>query len=103
MLLHPAGTELYVANQVLDANPLSLKHTYEYGIPTLSADGSVVHYLSGNIIRSYNASTHEKLQEMPFRSNYIRKLQVSSGNSTFIILCLDYSIGDRIFFIGRNQ
>jgi hypothetical protein len=72
-------------------------------VPAISPDGSVVHYHAGTAIRSYNTTTLQKIKETGFFVNYLRKLELTSDNTTFIALGVNYSSeGDVLYFIHNE-
>ncbi|HYG01642.1 MAG TPA: hypothetical protein VD927_04310 [Chryseosolibacter sp.] len=102
MVLNPAGSELYIGGEVWNTEPFSLRHTYEYGVPAISADGAFVHYQMTFQIRSYNTATFAKTHEVPFRADVHRKFGVTPDGSTFVIFCSDYTWGERLYFVNNE-
>jgi hypothetical protein len=103
ILLDPSGSKLYLDFESLHTNPITAANTFGFNVPALSPDGSVVHYHAGSVISSYSTSTQQKLKETRFYTNYLRKLQLTSDNNTFIALGVNYAlVGDVLYFIQNK-
>ncbi len=103
LVINPAGTKLYLDFEALNTNPVSAAGVIGANVPALSPDGSVVHYHGATLIRSYDTSTLQKVKETGFFVNYLRKLELTSDNTTFIALGVDYSSeGDVLYFIHNK-
>jgi DNA-binding beta-propeller fold protein YncE len=103
LVINPAGTKLYLDLVSLNTNPVSAAGVIGANVPAISPDGSVVHYHAGTAIRSYNTTTLQKIKETGFFVNYLRKLELTSDNTTFIALGVNYSSeGDVLYFIHNE-
>lgn len=103
LIINPAGTKLFLDFEVLNTNPITAAGEISARVPALSSDGSVVHYHSGSVIRSYDSSTLQQTKETGFFVNHLKKLELISDNSTFVALGVDYSKpGDVLYFIPNR-
>ena len=103
LLINPSGTKLYLDFEAMNTNPISPIGQIGANVPALSPDGSVVHYYASSMIRSYSTTTLQKFKEKRFITNYLKKLALTSDNSTFLALSVEYGAsGDKVYFISNE-